>query len=55
MVGALRRGDTAALKQHMGEMASSLGNDLSGLRAHRSWQQAPQPIPEPQPFHVRKF
>ena len=25
MVSALRRGDTAALKQHMGEMASSLG------------------------------
>ena len=33
MVSALRRGDTAALKQHMGEMASSLGNDISGLRA----------------------
>ena len=57
MVGALRRGDNAALRQHMGEMAQSLGHDIRAGTMHvsRNWQQAPRPIDPPRPFTVRRF
>jgi hypothetical protein len=57
MVTALRNGDNAALRAHMGEMARSLGDDLRVGRAQisRNWQQAPRPIDPPRPFTVRRF
>jgi len=57
MVGALRRGDRTALRQHMGEMAASLGHDVNQVMRIRSdLHPAAPPVPEQQPvYRVRRF
>lgn len=53
MMSAFRKGDYAALNQHTRQMAVSLNQDLTGLRARPSTHLRPRAI-EPQPFHVRQ-
>lgn len=55
LINAFRRGDSAAMRQHMGAMASSLGHDASRVVGlNRNWQE-PTPAPMTMPrVHVRK-